>query len=597
MAGTHDIMNSNGTAPRGDTFRRLGVRLGPRGLAWAHGVIAALMLSFAAVLLFVTYRAEALRVDAAAERLHDTVASHFAGSLRASSMTLGLLGRLETAYAERHRRLSDKLATEALEMKELRTLLLLDAAGRVVGDSRPGAPATGIDVSDREYFAAHLRTSESPLYIGEPVRSRIDGEWSLPVSRALRDAEGRLRGVVVASYSVAGIARTLGRAADDRALAVLLTRSDGTILARWPERDETLGTRLRNSRMIGEVQSGSLAGSFIAPSPVDGTDRRAIYSRLVPFDVVVAVGYAQRAFLSAMLVTTLPWLLAIGLALLTVLGSYIYSRRLYRALLAEKQAAEVADRNKTRILAVTSHELRTPLNAILGFSELMAQDPFGLGLPERYRGYVEDIAGAARGLLVTVNDLLDAGQASQGTLTIAPRRVDLAAVLHDSLRRSAPEAAAAGHVLTAELPPVPVHAHVDPDRLAQMVGNLTSNAVKYAPSGSRISVALATLPGAVEILVGDDGPGIAGATREQLFAPFCRGSDAEVAGAEGAGLGLYIVRKLAELHGGSVDYRDGEPQGAVFVIRLPRLAEDEDAEPAEAPDLASFVPQAGAAAA
>lgn len=553
-------------------FGRLSRTLGITGLRWAHAAIALLVLTFAGLVLFLNYRTEALRVDSEAERLRDLLVAQVHGSLQASANNMVMLARLSHHYGSDMAQLSVMLSEEIENLVGVRTLLMLDAEGRIIGDSRQAAPALGIDVSDREYFQAHARSNDSNLFVAAPVRSRVDGRWSLPVSHAVRNAAGALDGVAVVSFSVDALAHLFAHTAADRKMAVLLLRADGTILARSPTRNDLLGTRLADNRLTREVLDGALEGGFVADSPIDGTPRRVVYAKVVPFDLVLAVGYDQSQFVSVLAAKSMPWLLLVALALLVVAGSYLYGSRLYRSLLAEKEAADLANYNKTRILAVTSHELRTPLNAIIGFSDLVGEDRFGLGIPERYRDYLSDVRCAARGLLATVSDLLDASQASQGELRLSPRRFDLIAELDGCLAQLRAFAAERGQTVETDLPGAPVEIEADPDRIRQVVANLLHNAIKYAPPGSRISLSLVAGPDAVDLEVTDSGHGVAPDQQADLFSPFSRGSDPRVATAEGTGLGLYIVRKIVQLHDGTVTYRDTEPHGATFSVRLPRVA-------------------------
>ncbi len=568
-AGSAHAGSRHWTARR---FGRLSRSLGLNGLRWAHAAIALLVLTFAGVVLVLNYRTEALRVDSEAERLRDLLVTQVHGSLQASANNMVMLARLSHHYGSDMAQLSAMLSGEIENLVGVRTLLMLDAEGRIVGDSRQAAPALGVDVSDREYFQTHARSGDSDLFVAAPVLSRIDGRWSLPVSRAVRSAAGGLEGVAVVSFSVDALAHLFAHTAADTKTAVLLLRSDGTILARSPTRNDLLGTRLTNHRLMHEVQDGALEGGFVADSPIDGTPRRVVYAKVVPFDLVLAVGYDQSQFVSVLAAKSTPWLLLVALALLVVAGSYLYSRRLYRSLLAEKEAADLANYNKTRILAVTSHELRTPLNAIIGFSDLVGEDRFGLGMPERYRDYLSDVRRAARGLLATVSDLLDASQASQGELRLTPRRFDLIAGLEDCLAQLRAFAAERGQRIDCDFPDAPVEIEADPDRIRQVVANLLHNAIKYAPPGSRVWLSLTVGPDAVEFEVTDSGHGVAPDQQADLFSPFSRGSDPRVATAEGAGLGLYIVRKIVQLHDGTVTYRDAVPHGATFSVRLPRVA-------------------------
>ncbi len=551
-------------------FLRASLSLGPPGLRWAHGCMALFVLLFAAGVVILGYRAEQLRLDGEADRLRALLVGRLQASFQASVNDLALIGRMTLADAANPPRLAQFLSREIETLEGVRTLLLVDADGRVVGDSRRDRPALSLDVSDRAYFRAHLQPVSSEFHVSDPLQSRIDGRWTLPVSRALRHDDGRLAAVGVVSYSLDWLMQLFARTATDAVQRVMLARTDGTVLAAWPRPAEIGGQRLENAGLLAQVTREADSAGLLAHTPVAGSARRTVYSLIAPLDLLLAVGYAPHPPLGNLLPSALPWLLLVALALLVIGTSYLYSSRLYASVLAEKEAAERADRNKSHILAVASHELRTPLNAIIGFSDLVVEDRFHLGMPERYRGYVANVRRAAIGLLVTVNDLLDASHASQGRLVVAAAPVELTALLRACVESLRASAEAKRQRVDLALPSAAVTVTGDSQRLRQVAANLLHNAIKYAPEDSVIRLHLTVEPQAVELVVADCGAGVDPLLQDQLFLPFSRSRTADIAGAEGTGLGLYIVRKIVELHGGTVTYRTNTPQGAVFIVRLPR---------------------------
>ncbi|WP_448191214.1 sensor histidine kinase [Azospirillum sp. sgz301742] len=237
--------------------------------------------------------------------------------------------------------------------------------------------------------------------------------------------------------------------------------------------------------------------------------------------------------------------------------------------LAAKIQAERASRAKTEFLAHMSHELRTPLNAVMGFTELMIGETLGpLGSP-RYRDYAQDIHDSGGHLLALINDILDLAGIEAGTMTLREEITDAGeAVAHAA---ASVRAAAAERGLTLEVdvtPGLPV-LHADVRALRQMVTNLASNAVKFTLEGGHVLLSASTLPdGGIGIMVADTGVGIAADELPRLLEPFGRADGYKAREAEGTGLGLPIVKRLIEMHGGRLELTS-EPGGTTAILLFP----------------------------
>lgn len=218
---------------------------------------------------------------------------------------------------------------------------------------------------------------------------------------------------------------------------------------------------------------------------------------------------------------------------------------------------------QSAFVAAVSHELRTPLTAILGYTDLLRErleDDGGPPAPE-----LAVIERGAHRLRVVVEDLLTAASA---TMSMSPVRLDLAEAIHSALVSIRPTAHAAGITLEQHSAgPVPVL--VDPERIGQLLDNLLSNAIKYSPAGSTVSVHARTEAGQVVVEVHDQGHGISPADRDLVFDPFYRSESARQSSVPGAGLGLSMVKAIAERHGGTIKLRSTEGQGTTAELRLP----------------------------
>jgi signal transduction histidine kinase/HAMP domain-containing protein len=243
--------------------------------------------------------------------------------------------------------------------------------------------------------------------------------------------------------------------------------------------------------------------------------------------------------------------------------------------LREVTGEREAERAKDEFFALVSHELRTPLTAILGYVELMlgesedvARDGEG-ALGEEHTRHLEIVERNARRLLRLVGDLLFAAQVEAGPLTLEPGEVDLPQLVRDAIALACPRAERTGIALEAtRLDPIEPCVG-DRDRLAQVLDNLISNALKFTPPGGRVSVSLRQHDGCAEIEVSDTGAGIPAEDVPLLFDRFYRASNATEAAVPGLGLGLTIVRAIVEGHQGRVAVRSGGGRGTTFTVLLP----------------------------
>src|ERR671931_1632133 len=229
-----------------------------------------------------------------------------------------------------------------------------------------------------------------------------------------------------------------------------------------------------------------------------------------------------------------------------------------------KLAAEQANQAKSDYLSRMSHELRTPLNAILGFAQLLEMDR----LSDKQRQSLGHILAGARHLLGLINEVLDIAAIEAGRLTLSLERVDVGAVVAETVSLIRPLADERGVLLEPPARPCAEQVRGDRQRLLQILLNLLSNAVKYNHQGGSVQVACAPAPGRrLRITVTDTGPGIAAESWEQLFVPFER--LAGQTAVEGTGLGLPLSRRPAEAMGGTLALTSVPRQGSSFWVELP----------------------------
>ncbi|MGH8309569.1 MAG: PAS domain-containing hybrid sensor histidine kinase/response regulator, partial [Steroidobacteraceae bacterium] len=228
---------------------------------------------------------------------------------------------------------------------------------------------------------------------------------------------------------------------------------------------------------------------------------------------------------------------------------------------------EDAAQRMQEFVAMLAHELRNPLAPIRNAVSLMGRKGLADPTLEAMRQTIErQSAHLAR----IIDELLDVNRIARGKFLIERRPIDLADVLARAIEASRPLIDARGHTFRAELPQTTVHLLGDAVRLTQMLANLLNNAAKYTKEGGQISLAVIPRDLDVEIRVRDSGRGLAPETLDRVFDLFVQLNPCESDMQGGIGVGLAIVRRVAELHGGTVEARsEGLGRGSEFIVRLP----------------------------
>jgi two-component system CheB/CheR fusion protein len=228
-----------------------------------------------------------------------------------------------------------------------------------------------------------------------------------------------------------------------------------------------------------------------------------------------------------------------------------------------------ANRLKDEFLATLSHELRNPLNVITGYSELL------LRLPEarssaKIQTAAAAIARSASAQNRLVSDLLDLSRLQMGKLSLEPQPLSFSAAIADAAEAVRADAAAKSIGLQISMPDEPLLGRADPTRVQQIAWNLLSNAVKFTPAGGRVRLLLSRAGSEARLVVEDTGEGIDAAFLPRVFEVFRQAEGGTVRRHGGMGIGLALVRQLAELHGGNVEaFSAGVGRGASFTVTLP----------------------------
>jgi len=238
-----------------------------------------------------------------------------------------------------------------------------------------------------------------------------------------------------------------------------------------------------------------------------------------------------------------------------------------------------ASQMKSDFLANMSHELRTPLNAIIGFSEIM-RDGMAGEMNEEQLEYSADIYNSGQHLLSLINDILDLSKIEAGKMELQLEAASLNELVQSGFSIVREKASSHGIQLKLDMPQVPEVVHVDVRKVKQMLFNLLSNAVKFSPDGGNVTLTVRQSNHAetdvtsesshwLQISVTDQGIGISEADMSRLFKSFQQLENPMTKSHEGTGLGLALVKRLAELHGGGVSVRSTLGEGSCFTLWLP----------------------------
>jgi len=259
---------------------------------------------------------------------------------------------------------------------------------------------------------------------------------------------------------------------------------------------------------------------------------------------------------------------AVGAGLLVVLLIWLFEleRRSGRIDRDNAARSEELIRLRDEFVAVVSHELRTPLTSIIGYLELIADGDAG-GLTSEQASYLAVVQRSTNRLVDLVGDLLLVAEAERGPLALELVEVDGAALAANAVESARPVADARGIIVRLEHGD-PVTLAGDPTRLAQMLDNLISNAIKFTPQGGRVTVRAGRGGSDAVFEITDTGGGIAEDDRERLFDPFFRSHEANVRAVPGTGLGLTITKAIVDAHRGTIDVQSTR-DGTTFRVSLP----------------------------
>ncbi|HYD66716.1 sensor histidine kinase [Azospirillum sp.] len=475
------------------------------------------------------------------------------------------------------------------------TIFIADREGRFVLTSLTPGGQPG-SVTDRDYFIAH-RDEGVATYITPAVLGRVTKKVVFILSRRITAPDGSFGGVVLASISTDYFRSfyerlNLGRMEAKGEIAIY--RDDGAILVRNRMTAADIGRTMAGTPLFREHLPAAPAGIFAERSAADGVERLVAYRRVEGLPLVVTAA-VDRTDALAEWRERVSWTAALALAMLSSIGGFAWltlasvrredeamgaladaNERLEQRveartaeLSAAKDEAERQSRAKSHFLANVSHELRTPLNAIIGFSELLVSGYPG-PLTDKQRQYLETISQSGAHLLRIINDILDLSKISAEKLDLAEQEVHVETLVEACLDIARGRAMGRTMVLEADLPPDLPVLWGDELRLKQMLINLLSNAIKFTPDPAEVRViAERTADGGLVLAVRDNGIGMAPDEIPRALTMFGQLDNGLARTHEGTGIGLPLVKALADLHGACMDIASAPQKGTTVSLRFP----------------------------
>ncbi len=499
-------------------------------------------------------------------------------------------------------------------------LMLMDAVTAMAGSDPSAAEAairrhvpyavpgtqTGIYDGEGRLIAGGRAMMLRPAGIAETAyyhRHRYDGVRSATVhllsprgilaglgqSRSVVDDRGGFLGVIVAMIDGDFLAGLVSEHLESTTrVCVFLTGAESAVQMPGPDcgigLPELEGTR---GAMADETALGGGIGQFGTVTDVT-SDRIVSLHGLRSFPLTLHLSKDLEAVLAVWRDRATVWAIAVAVSglLLVVFAGWIavlerarmrLAARFHEEELARRQAQE-SDKLKSQFISKMSHEFRTPLNAILGFAQVIKDQLIGPLQNRKYVEYANDIYISGEHMLSLVNDFLELSKIEAGRMQLKPQYLSVRSEVSAVLRMVGPKADAKGVSIYSESIVGEAHAVADQRALRQMLLNLVGNAIKFTEPGGRVDIELDQSDADYDRLcVRDTGCGVPDGQLDRIVRPFEQVNGSSDPASEGTGLGLPIVKSLAELHGGSFALTSEVGIGTTATVSLPRQTVTPDA--------------------
>ncbi len=446
---------------------------------------------------------------------------------------------------------------------------VIDEAGVLRHSSLPSA--NPVDLSDREYFRAHLAHDTNSLHVGIPLPGRAPGKWSLPLTRRINKPDGSFGGAVLISVDPFAFTRLFSDVDLGREGVVTLVGLDGVVRARRSGERMEVGQSVAASQLFELLRTRN-EGSYRAASQVDGVERINSYRKLRELPLAVVVGVSEQEAMAAFVARRQGGLeLAAALTLVIIAFAAVAMVLLRRqqeiaaGLRRVRDKTDSANRLKSDYLVSMAEELRTPLNGICGYAEYLRET----ARDETSRDFARIIHGSSQNLLEVVSAVLDLGRIEAGTLGLHLEDEDLPGLMAELCTTHRARAVSRGLSLDCELEPDARRVvHCDRARVLQVLDILVRNAIECTEAGFvRITARLSGDDWAFDIE--DSRAGVLPLKHAAVFGRAHQVGRLEMQHHDGTGLGLVLCRELAALMDGSITQHSMPGKGNIFTLSLP----------------------------
>lgn len=525
------------------------------------------------------------------ERQGEIRAQEIENSLLSVQFALEKIELLWQQHGDDVKKMHHELKWLEEQLVYVRAIGVSDGAGKGLFSSR-AYPTPAFNVANTESFR---RLRDDPglrvLFTG-PSRNSIDGNWQINLNLAVRDANGRLKGVIGAILDPRAYEKSFESAVADGDYVTLLNH-DFVMITRSPWREEDIGKQIRADLYAAFRMSGQHEHSGVFTNVFTGEVRIAAARRLFGDQLVLSTSRSMELGIDnwrslATIISAISLLVMLSGLIALAAGLRALADRESRARMLSELNADLQEQTaraeklatvKSEFLATMSHEIRTPMNGVLG----MAQALENLPLDATTRDYVGVIRESAESLLGIINDILDYSRLEAGKMKVAPSAIRLRNLLDSQAALFSSACAQKKLSLRVELDPAaPVAIESDPVRLRQILVNLVGNAVKFTSQGHIVlrarPVTLAGDIAGIRFEIEDTGPGISMAAQDSIFERFSQEDASTSRRFGGTGLGLAICRRLCQLLGGEIGCDSQQGRGSLFWFEIP-VELDETEEP------------------
>ncbi|MHB0938697.1 MAG: sensor histidine kinase [Armatimonadota bacterium] len=488
------------------------------------------------------------------------------------------------------------LAANAAEYPAIDAFVLVNPQGRVIAAADPRD--IGISLRDRDYIRRILDGEE--WAVSNLLISRLSDQPRFAVARGVRDEQGALQAIIVGYVDPFRLEEAFAIQREGTG-AFLFVDGQGLVVYRYPETQLELEERRwpQAQELIARAQAGEeVTGTFVSP-----VDQQRRIAALVPIPSIGWVAIATRPEAEVMGPLIRDFLLEVGGLLLVSAAALVLAFLLGRRLIVpierlQRQAAAVGggqlgrrvdvegpaevralatafnqmsgallerERERDAYIHIVSHDLRAPLTIAIGHAELMTETLEETGQDGELRDGLQAMSLAMRQMNLMIRDLVDSARSEAGQLQLTRQPTNLHRFTADLLRRA--QTALAVDRIRNDIPVDLPLVSADQDRLERILMNLLSNALKYSPPDTPVTLSAQATGDEVMVSVTDQGPGIPPEDQAHLFQQFYRAKGTRKT--EGIGLGLFITRLLVEAHGGRIRVESEVGKGSTFIFTLP----------------------------